>query len=303
MPRVAIFFYDLMFIMFKTDLGIILIIQYGLVFTALMVFSGPCMGTEVLIQPQEQAPEQQAETIITEQSKHEAEKAGIEDLLSRMPDVKRQKAQKAYQAGLAKCPEKDKPAFLKTVLDSLRWWKDIEEKDKAEIKKQTRQDDDTTDEDSGGICVDLDKDFLGKIADGHAKNIASAKATLDRMVKKVQKGESLQKVEKKIGKGVDKGSKKKKKTSEKNRDLLEDYGYEAGDEYEEGDSLHEEMEVEYSLDDELDDFRVHGFQQDGDSIDTSNDWEEAKENPWGGKKGIDADDDDALEDQSTDDEE
>ncbi len=222
--------------------------------------------------------------------------------MSRMPDVKMEKAKKAYQAGLAKCPEKDTPVFLKTVLKSLRWWQNIEEKDKAEIKKQTRQDDEDQTTESGegkkSVCVNLDKDFLDVVSTGSAKKMISLKAVLEQMVKDVKQDKLLKKIGKKAEKGSDKHSKKRGKYSKKKRSLLDDYGYDssAGDGYEEGESLHEELEVEYDLDDDLEGFRVHDFQLDGDSIDTRNDWEEAKNNPWDGKKRIDADDDAEPED-------
>ncbi len=316
----SIFFYDLMYIIFKTDFGVILIMQYSFVFSALMIASGPCMATQMGVQPQEQASSHDqapggpvqpsmsdaadgAEPVKkTEKPKYDAEKSGIEDLLNRMPEVKMEKAKKAYQTGLKKCSEKEMLQFLKTTLESLRWWKDIEEKDKAEIKKQTKQEDeDNIDEEEIGAtnyrgyknshCVDLDKEFLDKIAGGKAKQMASARAALDAMLKEVKKGKTLKKIEKVFDKKL-----KKKKYSKQDYSLLDDYGYDssAGDEYEEGDSLSEEMDVEYSLEDDAD-FRVNDFQLDGDSVDTTRDWEEAKNNPWDGKKSADNGGDDAEE--------
>ncbi len=297
-----------------------LFVQYYLVFAALMFVSGPCMATEFDVKSpdhqdagghlshlQKSDPDKTDADQKTEKPQHEAEKAGINDLLGRMPDVKMEKAKKAYQAGLAKCPEKDIHGFLKTVLESLRWWQDIEEKDKAEIKKQTRQDDKDQTTESGqdkkSVYVDLDRDFLDVVSGGNAKKMISLKAVLDQMVKDVKQGKSLKKIEKKEEKDSDKILKKKGKPSKKKRSLLDDYGYDssAGDEYEEGESMHEELEVEYDLDDDLEGFRVHDFQLDGDSIDTRNDREEAKNNPWDGKTGVDAADSDE-DDKSTSDE-
>ena len=280
-------------------------IQCGLIFAALMCLSSSCNGTEVGIQPQDgvsgpQAPggarPDQGEK--TQKPQHEAEKAGINDLLSRMPDVKKEKAKTAYQAGLVKCPEKDTLEFLKTVLESLRWWKDIEEKDKEEIRKQTVQDDEKDEgdtmkknEDKKSVCVDLDKEFLSVVSSGNAKNIISLKAAFDGMLKDVRQGKSVKKIEKKGEKDSDKQSKKKGRKSKNKSSLMDDYGYDssAGDEYEEGDSLSEEFELEHDLDEETESFRVHDFQIDGDSIDTTSDWEDAKNNPWDGKGGGDAD--------------
>lgn len=281
-------------------------IQYGLIFAALMCLSSSCNGTEVGIQTQDGVSGPQAPGGAVESSKpdqgektqmlqHEAEKAGINDLLGRMPDVKMEKAKKAYQAGLAKCPEKDTLEFLKTVLESLRWWKDIEEKDKAEIRKQTVQgdmkDEGDTLKKNEDKSVDLDKEFLDVVSSGNAKKIISIKAAFDRMLKEVKQGKSLKKIEKKEEKDSDKILKKKGKPSKKKRSLLDDYGYDssAGDEYEEGGSLSEELELEHDLDEEAESFRVHDFQIDGDSIDTTKDWEDAKNNPWDGKGDGDAD--------------
>jgi hypothetical protein len=315
--RLSIFFYDLISIIFKTVLGSILMIQYGLIFAALMCLSDTCSGTEVGIQPQDGVSGPQAPGGAVELSKpgqgektqkpqHEAEKAGINDLLGRMPDVKMEKAKKAYQAGLAKCPEKDTLEFLKTVLESLRWWKDIEENGKEEIRKQTAQgdmkDEGDTLKKNEDKSVDLDKEFLDVVSSGNAKKIISIKAAFDRMLKDVRQGKSLKKIEKKEEKDSDKILKKKGKPSKKKRSLLDDYGYDssAGDEYEEGSSLSEELELEHDLDEEAESFRVHDFQIDGDSIDTRNDWEEAKNNPWDGKTGVDAADSDEDDKSASD---
>ena len=283
-------------------------IQYGLIFAALMCLSSSCNGTEVGIQTQDgvsadhQAPGGAVESSKPDRDKktqmlqHEAEKAGINDLLGRMPDVKMEKAKKAYQAGLAKCPEKDTLEFLKTVLESLRWWKDIEEKDKAEIRKQTAQDDMKDEGDTlkknEDKSVDLDKEFLDVVSSGNAKKIISIKAAFDRMLKEVKQGKSLKKIEKKEEKDSDKILKKKGKPSKKKRSLLDDYGYDssAGDEYEEGESMHEELGFEYDLEDDVDRFRVHDFQLQGDSIDTTSDRKKAKKNH---DADVDADVDDA----------
>jgi hypothetical protein len=216
----------------------------------------------------------------------------IKDLFSRMPDAQKEKAEKAYRSGLAKVSEKNRPQFLKEVLDSLRWWKDVDERYKAIIKQQT----------AASEVLDLDKEFMSVVSKGNAKNIKNSRNVLEGLVKKAQKGEPITKKE--IGKDKDKKKDKKSSTkkSKKKGSLLDDYGYDsdAGDDYEEGDSLHEELEVEYSLDDDLDGFRVHDFQVDGDSIDTSSDWEEAKNNPWDGQKSTDDSDDDQSTDDSDD---
>ncbi len=83
LSRVSIFFYVLTLIIFKTNFGIALFVQYYLVFAALIFVSGPCMGTEgIAMSPDDLAgldssrPDPDKKT---ENPEHEAEKAGIND--------------------------------------------------------------------------------------------------------------------------------------------------------------------------------------------------------------------------------
>ncbi|MBM3631996.1 MAG: hypothetical protein FJX00_03385 [Alphaproteobacteria bacterium] len=276
--------------------------KYYFVFAALIALSGSCIKAEGEVSQDNLAPasdlvfkqdlsqsslpdsasqDQQKQPDHMEQQKQKNTELPevIKDLFSRMPDAQKEKAEKAYQSGLSKVSEKNRPQFLKEALDSLRWWKDVDEKYKAIIKQQTT---------ASGV-LDLDKEFMSILSKGNAKKVKNVRNFLEGVVKKAQKGEPITK--KDVGEDTDKKSSRKK--SKKKISLLEDYGYDsdAGDDYEEGDSLHQELEVDYSLDDDLDGFRVHDFQIDGDSIDTSSDWEEAKNNPWDGKKSTnDADD-------------
>ena len=289
--------------------------KYYFVFAALIALSGSCVGAEVGVSQDNPAP---APDLVSTQDLSQSPLQGsspnqgqqkkpdhreqqkqknaelievIKDLFSRMPDAQKEKAEKAYRSGLDKVSEKNRPLFLKEVLDSLRWWKDVDERYKAIIKQQTA---------ASGV-LDLDKEFMSILSKGNATNIKNSRKVLEGLVKKAEKGEPITK--KDVGKDKKKDKKSSTKKSKKKASLLDDYGYDsdAGDDYEEGDSLHEELEVEYSLDDDLDGFRVHDFQVDeGDSIDTSSEWEEAKNNPWDGQKSTDDSDDDQSTDDSDD---
>lgn len=198
---------------------------------------------------------------------------GIHDFFNRSNTEKMKKDREAYDKGLVICPKESRKDFLKKVLEALRWLKEVPQSQKDDVRKKTTE----YGADKKPIYVDLDVEVNNAIASGNYNKISNVMNKLKDILKEAKSG-------KLVKKSKDLGNKFKKKKS-----LLDDYGGDYGGGYDAGGSGTDELDVEYSLDEDLEGFRVHDIEYNSDGIDTTKDWEKLKDKDGDSKISQDAD--------------